>query len=62
DSLATWLQAVTAQDATADPSLAEGEYTLDEATSGRYYTFSSSTYLNLEAASMRFEQVQAAGE
>ncbi|MEO8330303.1 MAG: hypothetical protein ABI586_09875, partial [Candidatus Nanopelagicales bacterium] len=61
DSLATWLQAVTAQDATADPSLVKGEYTLDETTSGRYYTFSSSTYLNLEAASMRFEQVQAAG-
>ncbi|HVQ88303.1 MAG TPA: hypothetical protein VMT88_08975 [Actinomycetes bacterium] len=62
DSVASWLQAVAGQDASVEPGLTKGEVQYDEENGNRYVEFSSWTNLNVEAASMRFEQVLADGE
>ena len=61
DDVAAWLQSVGQQEGNAEPSLSS--------TTGREVKkdgigleYAGSTYLNLDAASMRFEQVIAAGE
>ncbi len=61
DAVAAWLQSVGAQDGNTEPSVSSAtgrEVNKD----GEGLEYAGSTYLTLDAASMRFEQIIAAGE